>query len=55
MLLFTDTSVAPFAGLTETTEGPVVTATPDVPVVKLLVNGMTAFPAKSLKPLTPTV
>src|SRR5690348_4700651 len=51
--LFTATPVAPFAGLTEVTTGPVVTAT--VPVVKLLLNGDTVFPAWSVNPDTVTV
>jgi hypothetical protein len=49
-VLFTATAVAPLAGLTETTAGAVVSATPDVPVVKLLVKGTTLFPAWSVKP-----
>ncbi len=55
MLLFTATPVAPFAGLTLTTVGRVVLATPDAPVVNVLVDGTTAFPAWSVKPLTATV
>jgi hypothetical protein len=43
--LFADTALAPFTGLTVTTVGAVVLATPEVPVVKLLVNGTTVFPA----------
>ena len=43
--LLTETAVAPFIGLTLTTVGAVVFATAEVPVVKLLVNGTTAFPA----------
>jgi len=43
--LFTETALAPFSGLTLTTVGSVVFGAPDVPVVKLLVNGTTAFPA----------
>jgi len=45
ILLVTGTPVAPAAGFTLTTVGCVVFATLDVPVVKLLVNGVTTFPA----------
>jgi len=44
-LLLTGTPVAPFTGLTDTTEGAVVSATPDAPVVKVLVKVVTVFPA----------
>src|SRR6267154_5124807 len=54
-LLLTATPVAPFVGLTVATVGRVVSATPEVPVVKLLVNGTTAFPAWSTRPDTFTV
>ena len=54
-LLFTATPVAPLLGLTLTTEGVVVLAELEVPVVKELVNGVTALPAWSVKPLTATV
>src|SRR6267154_3923253 len=54
-LLLTATPVAPFVGLTVATVGRVVSATPEVPVAKLLVNGTTAFPAWSTRPDTFTV
>ncbi len=41
----TDTPVAPFVGLTLATEGFVVSAVLDAPVVKLAVNGTNVFPA----------
>jgi hypothetical protein len=41
---FTDTPVAPFVGLTETTEGFVVSAVPELPVVNVVVRGVIAFP-----------
>jgi hypothetical protein len=53
--LLTATALAWFAGLTLTTAGVVVFATPDVPVVKVLVKGTTAFPAWSVNPLAVTV
>jgi hypothetical protein len=49
---FTETAVAPFAGLTLTTDGFVVSDVPDALVVNVLVNGVTTFPAWSVKPLT---
>jgi len=45
MLLLTATPAAPFAGHNVNTTGADVSATPDVPVVKLLVNGATVLPA----------
>jgi hypothetical protein len=53
--LFTETEVAEFIGLTLTTVGSVVFGAPDVPVVKLLVNGTTAFPDWSINPLAVTL
>jgi hypothetical protein len=55
MLLLTGTPVAPFAGLVAVTVAAVVTGVPDVPVVNVLVNGVTVFPAWSVNPLTFTV
>ena len=48
------TFVDPNGGLTETKLGRVVSATADVPVVKLNVTGAAAFPAKSCNPFTVT-
>jgi hypothetical protein len=53
--LLTETEFAPNTGLTLTTLGVVVFAIPDVPVMKVLVNGITEFPAWSVNPLTVTV
>src|SRR5579872_115921 len=50
----TDTLLAPFAGLTVNTDGVVVFALGELPVVKLLVNGTTAFPDWSVNPLAAT-
>ncbi len=55
MALATGTPVAPFTGLTAVTVGWFVFATPDVPVVKVLVKGATRFPAWSVNPLAVTV
>jgi hypothetical protein len=55
MLLLVATPVAPFPGTTVVTVGCVVLATPDVPVVNVLVNGTTVFPAWSVNPLAVTV
>jgi hypothetical protein len=54
-VLFTETLVAPFAGLTLTTEGPVVLAVPELTVVNAVVNGTITLPASSVSPLTVTV
>jgi hypothetical protein len=55
IVLLTETPVAPAAGLIAVTVGCVVFATPDVPVVNVLVSGTTVFPAWSVNPLTFTV
>jgi len=47
----TDTPVAPLAGFALITDGCVVLAVPEVPVVKLLLNGTITFPAWSVAPL----
>src|SRR6266511_4146727 len=52
MLLFTGIPVAPLAGTTESTPGAVASGVAEAPVVKLLENGTTALPARSVKPLT---
>lgn len=54
MALPTDTLLAPFAGLTVSTDGVVVFAVGELPVVKLLINGTTAFPDWSVNPLAAT-
>jgi hypothetical protein len=51
----TATFVAPLAGLTLTTVGPVVTPVEELDVVNPLVNVVAAFPARSVNPPTVTV
>src|SRR5580658_3069733 len=51
----TRAALDPSLGLTLTTDGAVVFASPKTPVVKLLVKGETTFPASSVTPLTVTV
>jgi hypothetical protein len=53
--LFTATPVAPLPGLKATTVGPLVSGAAELDVVNPLVNACTAFPARSVNPLTATV
>jgi hypothetical protein len=54
-LLPTGTFVFAFAGTTDNTVGLVVSATAELPVVKLLLKAATWFPARSVNPPTVTV
>ena len=55
MLLLTGTPVLLLAGFTLETSSAVLSATPDAPVVKVLVKGVTTFPATSVKPDAVTI
>ncbi len=55
MALLVVTPVAPFPGLTAATVGLLLFATPVAPVVNVLVNGVTGFPAWSVNPPTVTI
>src|ERR1051326_5140878 len=54
-LLPTATFAAALAGTTELTFGTVLSGTAELPVLNVLLNGVTWFPARSVKPLAPPV